>query len=89
MKESKENKDNLSKIRKCIAKGDPWADFLSLSKVCLQIPDEKLSDFTLMGYELPCLERHVAESTEILQTKKSEVTGTTAEIPDSGIDHKV
>lgn len=26
MKESKENKDNLSKIRKCIVKGEPLTD---------------------------------------------------------------
>lgn len=89
MKESKENKDNLSKIRKCVAKGGPLTDILS-SEFCLRIPDEKLN-FTPMGryvQVLTCQERHVTESTEI-HSEGSEVTGTTAEIFDSGIDHKM
>lgn len=89
MKESKENKDNLSKIRKCVAKGGPLADILS-SEFCLRIPDEKLN-FTPMGRYVQVLtgqEHHVTESTEI-HSEESEITGTTAEIFDSGIDHEM
>lgn len=107
MKDSKENKDNLSKIRKCIAKGEPLTDILNETVT----RGKKKVDFTVMGQIAPLhetmkahfpmevrsgiiapiseIEDHdVTEPTEI-HSEESDVTGTTAELPDSGVDHKM
>ena len=109
MKDSKENKDNLSKIRQCIAQGEPLTD--SLNKTVRR--GKREACFTVMGVIAPlhetmdahhstgarCLrgaiapiseieEHDVTEPTEI-HSEESEITGTTAEIFDSGIDHEM
>jgi hypothetical protein len=110
MKDSKENKDNLSKIRQCIAQGEPLTD--SLNKTVIR--GKREACFTVMGAIAPlhetmkvhystgarCLRGAIAPIPEIIEehdvtestgihAEESEVAGTTAEIPDSGIDHKV
>lgn len=91
MKESKENKDNLSKIRKCIVKGKHLTDIWNepiVGKATIEKPVRQMGVIAPIPKMLS-QEHHVTGSTEIQQTEESEVTGTTAEIPDSGIDHKV
>lgn len=88
MKDSQESKDNLSKIRKCIVKGKHLTDIWNETVIREKIE----ACFTVMGRIVPLHETEefdATESAEILQTEESEITGTTAEIFDSGIDHEM